>query len=310
MKYSKMLSLFFLLLLLSGVAYGYEVTDVNNGATLKGAVLFRGAVPPDEIVTIDRDSDSCGKTQKAGRYLISDQRVKNVVVWIEGIKKGKALPEKDVHVTIRNCRAEPLVSVGFVGRKFVLINDDDILHTIQLKLGLEYQKHVSSRPLKNGATIYNIALPLKGLAIKKPIKEYHRYSKETGFIRITSNTHTWIRGYVFVFDHPYAAVTDGNGAFEIKDIPPGEYLLKIWHEGFGMTERRITVKPGESKRIEIDLSGKVTGSGKSLNGAPSIRFVETRYRFGTIKEGEVISHDFEFVNTGSGVLRIVDLIPA
>ncbi|MFN3478993.1 MAG: hypothetical protein ACK415_01295 [Thermodesulfovibrionales bacterium] len=43
---------------------------------------------------------------------------------------------------------------------------------------------------------------------------------------------------------------------------------------------------------------------------PSIRFYETRFDFGSVKKGERIVHDFEFINEGGGVLRIDKLIPA
>ncbi|MCK5504841.1 MAG: carboxypeptidase regulatory-like domain-containing protein, partial [Thermodesulfovibrionia bacterium] len=119
------------------------------------------------------------------------------------------------------------------------------------KLGLAYQKRVSRRPLEDGATIYNLALPKKGLQIEKPIKKWHRYTEETGFIQVRSNTHNWIRGYIFIFDHPYAAVTDEKGSFLIDNLPPGEYLLKAWHEGFGMKERKIRVKSGETAEVKI-----------------------------------------------------------
>jgi hypothetical protein len=131
-----------------------------------------------------------------------------------------------------------------VGGEYLFKNEDEILHTIQLKLGLAYQKRISERPVKDGATIYNLALPLKDLQIEKPIKNYHKYSEETGFIQIRSNIHNWINGYIFIFDHPYAAVTDEKGAFVMDNIPPDEYLLKVWHEGFGMQEKKIKVTPG------------------------------------------------------------------
>lgn len=224
---------------------GYEVVEVKNGATLKGTVNLNGSVPPDETIVIDKDVASCGKEQKAGIYVVSNSRVKNTVVWIEGVGKGKAVPKALVNVTIKNCKAKPHVSVGFVGGKYAFRNDDDIFHTIQLKLGLAYQKQASGRPLKHGATIYNLAFPIKGLRIKKRIKKSHAYTKETGFIQIRSNTHNWIKGYIFIFNQPYAAVTDEHGAFLIDNIPPGEYLLKVWHEGFGMQERNIKVSSGE-----------------------------------------------------------------
>ncbi len=49
---------------------------------------------------------------------------------------------------------------------------------------------------------------------------------------------------------------------------------------------------------------------EKLSLKPSIRFSEIKFDFGTVKEGDIVSHDFEFVNEGSGVLKIKDLIPA
>lgn len=49
---------------------------------------------------------------------------------------------------------------------------------------------------------------------------------------------------------------------------------------------------------------------EKLSSKPSIKFSEIRFNCGTVKEGDIISHDFEFINEGSGVLRIKDLVPA
>lgn len=240
------------LLLFAGAAMGHETVEVKNGATIKGVVKFKGIVPSDEAIAIDKNVEVCGKEQKLNKYTITNSMVKNVVVFIDEPKKGKPIPKNTVvDIAIKKCLVEPLVSVGFVGGKFVLRNDDDILHTLQLKLWLEYQRKVSARPLENGATIYNIAFPLKGKKIEKPIKGSHRYQPDTGVIRVTSNTHTWMRGYVFAFDHPYAAVTDEKGFFVIDNLLPGEYVLKVWHEGFGWQEKKIKLSPSETANIEI-----------------------------------------------------------
>ncbi|HSB33171.1 MAG TPA: hypothetical protein VLG39_01825, partial [Nitrospirota bacterium] len=145
-------------LVFAGVAaHGYEAGEVKNGATVRGVVKFTGAVPADEIVTVTNDPEVCGKTQNRGKYVINNSRVKNAVVWIDEVSKGKPVGKNPVDVVLKSCRTEPHVSVGFVGGKFVFRNDDDIMHTVQLKLGLEYQAKVSGRPVKDGATIYNLA---------------------------------------------------------------------------------------------------------------------------------------------------------
>ncbi|MBI4687758.1 MAG: carboxypeptidase regulatory-like domain-containing protein [Nitrospirae bacterium] len=243
-----------LMLGFTGLVFAHEVVEVKDGATIKGVVKVKGAIPQDEAVAIDTNKDVCGKEQKMNKFIASDSGIKNAVVFIDNPGKGKSLPKESiVNLTLKKCAAEPLVSIGFVGGKFVFKNEDPLLHTLQLKLWLEYQRKVSARPLKEGATIYNIALPNKDTHIEKPIKFYHRYHPDTGFIRVTSNTHTWMRGYVFIFDHPYAVVTDEKGAFVLDNLLPGEYVLKVWHEGFGMQERKIKVAQGEVSEIKVEL---------------------------------------------------------
>ncbi|MBI4848553.1 MAG: carboxypeptidase regulatory-like domain-containing protein [Nitrospirae bacterium] len=235
-------------------ASAYETVDVKNGGAIKGVVKFKGSIPPNESIAIDKNIEVCGTAQVLNEYLVYDSRLKNAVVFIDSPKQGKPLPKDSVvTLNIRNCRVSPLVSIGFVGGKFVFKNEDDILHTLQLKLWLEYQRLASARPLKDGATIYNIAFPTKDKQIEKPIKEYYRYHTDTGFIRVTSNSDPWMRGYVYVFDHPYAAVTDGRGEFVLDNLPPGEYTLNVWHEDAGLQKKNIKVTPSGTVEVEIEF---------------------------------------------------------
>jgi RNA polymerase sigma factor (sigma-70 family) len=49
----------------------------------------------------------------------------------------------------------------------------------------------------------------------------------------TSTIYPWMRGFVRVFDHPYFAVTDADGRFEIAKVPAGTWRLVVWHETTG-----------------------------------------------------------------------------
>jgi hypothetical protein len=42
-------------------------------------------------------------------------------------------------------------------------------------------------------------------------------------------------------EHPFFAVTDTNGQFEIENVPAGTYTLKTWHEKLGELEQLIVV---------------------------------------------------------------------
>jgi hypothetical protein len=52
-------------------------------------------------------------------------------------------------------------------------------------------------------------------------------------IMVSSSLHPRMRAYVWVLDHPYFAVTDQDGNFEIKFAPKGNLRLVVWQETTG-----------------------------------------------------------------------------
>ena len=53
-------------------------------------------------------------------------------------------------------------------------------------------------------------------------------------VKVSCSIHPWMQGIVLVQDHPYMAVTDKDGKFEIKNLPAGKKLtLKVWQEKSG-----------------------------------------------------------------------------
>jgi hypothetical protein len=243
---NRVISLFTLLLSLTLIvekAHAYEVIEVEKGGTVKGRVSVEGSIPEDEILQISQEVDSCGASQRAEKYLIStDGDMKNVVVWI-----------KDVKISNTGCRIVPLVSIGYTGGRFLFENQDSILHQMHLCKTFPYQKKVSRRPLLYGATVYNVALPIALQEVAKEITPYLRYTEEGGYMNIICNRHPWERGYVFIFDHPYAALTGDAGEFEIGDIPPGKYTLNFWHEGLKSKNLVIEVNEGEITGIQVEM---------------------------------------------------------
>ena len=80
--------------------------------------------------------------------------------------------------------------------------------------------------------------------MKKPVKK-------TGLVDIKCDAHEWMQGYLYVTDHPYAVVTDANGAVSLSDGPAGEYTLKAWHEKLGFKSQKITVKAGDTAAQDL-----------------------------------------------------------
>lgn len=172
--------------------------------------------------------------------MISAQRkIKNVVVFIDGIKAGKAISEEAVSVTDSNCTFIPHVSVGFKGNMFVVKNEDPVLHTIHVYTYI------------SGKTMYNIGLPEKGSVVTKTLAK-------TGLMELNCDCHPWMLGYVYIFDHPYAAVTNEKGEFVIKDIPPGTYTMEAWHEALGKVRvTDVRVESGETSKIKLGYTWNI-----------------------------------------------------
>jgi hypothetical protein len=94
--------------------------------------------------------------------------------------------------------------------------------------------------------MYNIGLPEKGSMVTKPLTK-------TGLIEVTCDSHPWMHGYIQVLDHPYAAVSNADGEFVIKDIPPGTYAIETWHEALGKVKvANVKVDSGKTSKIKVE----------------------------------------------------------
>jgi hypothetical protein len=69
----------------------------------------------------------------------------------------------------------------------------------------------------------------------------------TSPVILTCSVHKWMNAYVWVLDHPFVAVTDADGNYEIKNVPVGKVRVVAWHEQSGY------VNEGGGKGEELNL---------------------------------------------------------
>jgi len=215
----------------------YEVIEVANGGSIKGKAVFVGAtVPKDETLTLTSETDLCGKTLPARKYVINgNKEIKNVVVYLADIKSGKKIPNEPVVINNILCAFEPHVAVGFrvKGNKVLIKNSDPVFHNTHTYI--------------KGRTTFNLGLPDKGTKIEKALRK-------SGLMSVKCDSHPWMLGYVYIFKHPYAVVTNENGEFSVSDIPPGSYEVKAWHEGFGeISLGKVTVDAGKTAMVNAEF---------------------------------------------------------
>jgi len=195
----------------------YKVIPVSDGGTITGTVRWEGPQPKVLRLPITKNPDVCdpdaAKIRDLERLEIAPNgAVANTVVYLKNVTAGKAmdLPETRQRLDQRTCRYVPHIFLVPQGGKIQLKSSDPVLHTVHM----------------SGAANNNIPFPFQdqfvGIALPRP-----------GVVDLKCNAgHVWMNAEVLVVKHPYYAVTDGDGNFRLSDVPPGEYEIVAWHEGW------------------------------------------------------------------------------
>lgn len=223
----------------AGPARGYESGPADDGATILGIVRIAGDAPGLKSHEVFKHREWCGATVPNESLVLGPgQGVRYAVVTIEGITRGKAVERDAVNVLDnRRCRFVPHVLTASVGQWLLLTNSDPILH------------NADAFNLDERRALFNVALP--------PHRQVRQPLARPGRIRITCEVrHTWMEAFVVVSDHPYATVTDAAGEYELRDVPPGTYRLRVWHELLGALERSVTLAKGDKHEENFVFSAK------------------------------------------------------
>jgi hypothetical protein len=226
-RYALFLVLFASSTCASSAQSAYRVIEVNHGGTITGVVRLVGTPPPLTQFDVTKNPERCGHTKQFDRLILGkNNAVKNAVISLEGITEGKRF-SSNLKYTInqKNCEYVPHVQLMPIGAQLQIVNSDDILHNVHAyTLGKEFR------------TVCNIAQPIKGQCTT--LKQ-SQLGKDGVILTTCDAGHPWMTGHLIVCEHPYYAVTDNNGKFVLTDVPAGSYKIKMWHEGFRITDRDI-----------------------------------------------------------------------
>ncbi len=214
------------------MAAGYETIAVENGGELAVLVTHEGKP---QVITepAARDQEFCG-TQIESRVVEIGAAggLKNAIVAIEGIERGKAPDTTAVgKLDNRGCHFVPRVQTLTVGQTIEISNSDPILHSTHAKEGKR--------------TVFNLALATKDQKIPKKMREVGRLN-----VRCDAG-HTWMNAWIESFPHPYHAVSDADGKALFGDIPPGKYTVTVWHEALGTETLPVTIESGKTARLQF-----------------------------------------------------------
>jgi hypothetical protein len=219
----------------------YRVVNVASPATVSGTVRLKSPLQPLPPVSTGADSALCGPSIVDSSVSGKDTTgLGNVVVWIEGLRGGKALPiERRLELESLNCRMDPRVQGAVTGSGLNVLGHD------------AFRQHL--RFIAAGDTA---ARDVVLLGRDEQVIPTNLPFASPGLVIVHDVDHSWPRAYIAVFDNPYFAVTGPDGKFSIDGIPPGKYTLATWHERTGKHEQPIEVTAGGTVKADVVLEGK------------------------------------------------------
>jgi plastocyanin len=205
-------------------------------ASVKGMVKFEGAAPKGTRIDMSQDP-LCAKqhpTPATTEEVVvgADGGLANVVVYVsDGLTSHDfQLPAQPAVLEQKGCQYKPHVLALQANQKLNVVNSDETTHNIH--------------PSPNNNREWNMTQP-HGMPLEQT------FAREEIAIPVKCNVHPWMRGYIAVFKHPYFAVSDKNGNFELKGLPPGTYTITAWQEKLGTRTQKVTVGGSEAKTLDF-----------------------------------------------------------
>jgi len=242
------------------VALSFAQPALADGwGTVKGKITYaaKESVPENKEVNVTADKQFCLKDGKIheDRWVVDPKTrgVKWVLVWLTDASDAKGaktawdpkliapkLKEAPAKLELDQpvCTFLPRMIGVRSDTEVVFKNSAQVAHNVDVKGGTE------------GPNINQVIPVGKELKVGK-IKAHSLP------VTYSCSIHPWMKGYIGSFDHPYFAVTNDKGEFEIKDAPAGKWRLMVWQEeyGFVQTGKGKDVKRGAVITIE---DGKTT----------------------------------------------------
>ena len=230
--------------------------ESGKWGTIKGQIVYGGDPPAAKPINITKDEEECKKALK-GETLVDEEWVVNkdnkglkwAYVWLAPADPKGKLPihpdlekikEPKVFMDQPCCRFEPRCLAVREGQIWVAKNSAAINHNVKWEGGT---KNPGDNPI----------LPAGKEAEFKGLKA------DMAPIIVQCGIHPWMKGWVRVFDHPYYAITDADGKFEIKNAPVGNFRIYIWHEGAGWISengkkgQEITIKANDNDLGKVEV---------------------------------------------------------
>ncbi len=216
--------------------------------SITGQFILEGDVPAAVPLVAKGDQNAKDAAVCAANGVPDDGRafnpenkgIANIVVYMRRAKvihpDLKSSKEKIVMFDQKGCNFIPHMQIVRTDQTIICRSSDAVAHNV----------HVT--PFANSAVNF-IVQPndRTGVEVKMPLAE-----PVAPYVEVKCDIHPWMRAWWVVVDHPYAAVTDKDGKFTIKNLPEGKNQFRVWHEKIGFINKKWDIDVKADKTTALD----------------------------------------------------------
>lgn len=258
-----------IMLVCSAPARAYEEIAVSDGGGISGKVTITGGKPIAKgfnLITFP-DPVYCGRISTGTGWRILDEfriapdgGLKDVVVFLAEVQRGKPFTFSPPTIEARDCRFLPFMTIVKDRSDVVVMNMDPVMHDIQayetsyLGPRVLFNTPLPMNPHHRREVSADSHEHLAGEPVTQPI----HMTKGRRIFVLQCGFHAYMESWGMAIDNPYYAVTGKDGTFSIPDVPPGEYTLVAWHPQVQtMQERKIIVKAKDTVAASFEFKAPI-----------------------------------------------------
>ena len=206
---------------------------------VRGTVDIQGQVPKRRILNpkflVGTPVARLGKFELDNIVVDEKKRVRWALVYVKSGLESRTfdVPAAPAALDLEMYRFVPHVLGLRVGQPLMVANNDQEPHFFHAICEAQPDAFLSGLPAGSTKTV--------------------TFGRPEITVRIKCDIHPWEDGRIGVFPHPFYAVTNADGRFEIPGLPPGKYVLEAWHELYIPVTAEIEISEGATVTYDFSL---------------------------------------------------------
>jgi plastocyanin len=202
---------------------------VTRAADIIGVITFKGTSPAEKEITPLMDNADCAAMYKdtptTHFYVVGPKgELADVIVSLKGVTgKSTGASASPLVIDQKGCVYTPSIAAVQTGQKIIVKNSDTCVHNVHTKPTVAGNEESNQLQMPGGADLT------------------FTFPQPEPFLKFQCDVHPWMFAWVSVFDSPYFAVSDKNGKFTIKNVPPGKYTVEAAHRKLGSQTQEVEV---------------------------------------------------------------------